>query len=35
MAEAFESGADMVVIGTAFEQNPKILRQILKDEHIH
>ena len=35
MAAAFESGADMVVIGTAFEQNPKILRQILKDEHIH
>lgn len=35
LAAAFESGADMVVIGTAFEQNPKILRQILKDEHIH
>lgn len=35
MAEAFENGADMVVIGTAFEQNPTILRQILKDEHIH
>jgi len=35
MAAAFENGADMVVIGTAFEQNPTILRQILKDEHIH
>lgn len=35
MAEAFENGADMVVIGTAFEQNPTILRQILNDEHIH
>lgn len=35
MATAFESGADLVVIGTAFEQNPNILRQILKDEHIH
>ena len=35
MAAAFESGADRVVIGTAFEQNPKILRQILNDEHIH
>ena len=35
MAEAFESGADMVVIGTAFEKNPGILKQILNDEHIH
>jgi putative glycerol-1-phosphate prenyltransferase len=35
MAAAFESGADMVVIGTAFEKNPEILRQILNDEHIH
>ena len=35
MAKAFENGADLVVIGTAFEQNPKILRQILRDEHIH
>lgn len=35
LASAFESGADMVVIGTAFEQNPDILRQILNNEHIH
>ena len=35
MTEAFENGADMVVIGTAFEQNPTILRQILNDEYIH
>jgi len=35
LAGAFESGADMVVIGTAFEQDPEILRQILNDEHIH
>ena len=35
MAEAFENGADMVVIGTAFEQDPKILRKLLNDEYIH
>ncbi len=35
LAAAFESGADLVVIGTAFEKNPEILRQILDDEHIH
>lgn len=35
LARAFESGADMVVIGTAFEQNPSILRQILNNEHFH
>ena len=35
MAEAFEHGADMVIIGTAFEQDPGILRQIFNDEHIH
>jgi putative glycerol-1-phosphate prenyltransferase len=35
LASAFESGADMVVIGTAFEQNPSILRQILNNEHFH
>jgi putative glycerol-1-phosphate prenyltransferase len=35
LAGAFESGADMVVIGTAFEQDPSILRQILNNEHFH
>ena len=35
LALAFESGADMVVIGTALEQNPAILHQILKNEHFH
>lgn len=35
LAAAYESGADMVVIGTAFEQNPTILRQILDNEHFH
>lgn len=35
LATAFESGADLVVIGTAFEQNPEILRQILKNEYFH
>ena len=35
LASAFESGADMVVIGTAFEQDPSILRQILNNEHFY
>lgn len=35
LAAAFENGADMVVIGTAFEQNPEVLRQILNNEHFH
>jgi putative glycerol-1-phosphate prenyltransferase len=35
LATAFENGADMAVIGTAFEQDPAILRQILNNEHFH
>ncbi len=35
LAAAYENGADMAVIGTAFEQNPQILRQILNNEHFH
>ena len=35
LAAAYENGADMAVIGTAFEQNPEVLRQILNNEHFH
>lgn len=35
LAQAYQSGADLVVIGTAFEENNKILNKIKKNEHIH
>ena len=35
MRRAFESGADLVVIGTAFEENNNLLTKIMKNEHIH
>ncbi|MEN8187574.1 MAG: geranylgeranylglyceryl/heptaprenylglyceryl phosphate synthase, partial [Bacteroidota bacterium] len=33
--EAYEKGADLVVIGTAFEENNQILNQILKNASIN
>jgi putative glycerol-1-phosphate prenyltransferase len=35
MRRAFENGADLVVIGTAFEENNNLLNKIMKNEHIH
>jgi putative glycerol-1-phosphate prenyltransferase len=35
LVQAYESGADLVVIGTAFEENNRILTKIKKNEHIH
>lgn len=35
LRRAFESGADLVVIGTAFEENNNLLTKIMKNEHIH
>ena len=35
LRSAFESGADLVVIGTAFEENNNLLNKIMKNEHIH
>lgn len=35
LRSAFESGADLVVIGTAFEENNNLLTKIMKNEHIH
>ena len=35
MRRAFENGADLVVIGTAFEENNNLLTKIMKNEHIH
>lgn len=32
--EAYENGADMVVIGTAFEENSDLLSKFMKNEHI-
>jgi len=35
LQRAYESGADMVVIGTAFEEDNEVLYKIKKNEHIH
>ena len=35
LIQAYQSGADLVVIGTAFEENNEILAKIKKNEHIH
>ena len=35
LTHAFENGADMIVIGTALENNPNLLGQILNNEHFH
>ena len=35
LVQAYENGADLVVIGTAFEENNEILAKIKKNEHIH
>lgn len=35
LRSAFQSGADLVVIGTAFEENNNLLSKIMKNEHIH
>jgi len=35
LTQAYQSGADLVVIGTAFEENNEILAKIKKNEHIH
>ncbi len=35
LRSAFQSGADLVVIGTAFEENNNLLTKIMKNEHIH
>lgn len=35
LTAAYQSGADLVVIGTAFEENNEILVKIKKNEHIH
>lgn len=34
LVKAYESGADLVVIGTAFEENVEFLEKIIKNEHI-
>ncbi len=33
--EAYKNGADVVVIGTAFEENSNFLSKFMKNEHIH
>lgn len=35
LTEAYENGADLVVIGTAFEENNNLLTKFMKNEHIH
>ncbi len=35
LQEAYDNGADLVVIGTAFEENCDLLTKFKKDEHIH
>ncbi len=35
LQEAYDNGADLVVIGTAFEENSELLTKFKKDEHIH
>ena len=35
LMEAYENGADLVVIGTAFEENNNLLTKFIKNEHIH
>lgn len=35
LQEAYDNGADLVVIGTAFEENFELLTKFKKDEHIH
>ena len=35
LQEAYDSGADLVVIGTAFEENSNLLINFTKNEHIH
>ena len=35
LQEAYDHGADLVVIGTAFEENSELLTKFKKDEHIH
>ena len=34
LLEAYKNGADVVVIGTAFEENSNFLTKIMKNEHI-
>jgi len=34
LLEAYKNGADMVVIGTAFEENSNFLTKIMKNEHL-
>ena len=35
LQEAYDNGADLVVIGTAFEENSNLLINFTKNEHIH
>ena len=35
LLEAYKNGADMVVIGTAFEENSNFLTKIMSNEHIY
>lgn len=35
LIQAYKSGADVVVIGTAFEENSNFLNNFMKNEHIH
>jgi len=35
LLEAYKNGADVVVIGTAFEENSNFLTKIMKNEHIY
>lgn len=35
LTKAYENGADLVVIGTAFEENYDLLTKFMKNEHIH
>ncbi len=35
LQEAYDNGADLVVIGTAFEENSDLLTKFKKDEHIY
>lgn len=35
LLEAYKNGADVVVIGTAFEENSNFLTKFMKNEHIH
>jgi putative glycerol-1-phosphate prenyltransferase len=35
LLEAYKNGADVVVIGTAFEENSNFLSKFMKNEHIY